>query len=67
MQSVLEEIKKLRNDSPITIDYNNSNRYRLVVEENDESKTAYYFSTPIYNQKTRKKKEFFPYGRRNPL
>lgn len=54
MQSVLEEIKKLRNDSLITIDYNNSNRYRLVVEENDESKTAYYFSTPIYNQKTRK-------------
>lgn len=54
MQSVLEEIKKLRNDSPITIDYNNSNRYRLVVEENDESKTAYYFSTPIYNEKTRK-------------
>lgn len=54
MQSVLEEIKKLRNDSPITIDYNNSNRYRLVVEENDESKTAYYFNTPIYNQKTRK-------------
>ena len=54
MQSVLGEITKLRNGSPIIIDHHNSNRYRLVVQENNGSKTAYYFSTPIYNRKTRK-------------
>ena len=54
MQSVLGEIAKLRNGSPIIIDYHNSNRYRLVVQENNGSKTAYYFSTPIYNRRTRK-------------
>lgn len=54
MQSILGEIAKLRNGAPITIDYRNSNRYRLVAQENNGSKTAYYFSTPIYNQKTRK-------------
>lgn len=54
MHSILGEITKLRNGEPVMIDYYNSNRYRLVVKENNGSKTAYYFSTPIYNQKTRK-------------
>lgn len=54
MQSVLGEIAKLRNGSPIIIDYHNSNRYCLVVQENNGSKTVYYFSTPIYNRRTRK-------------
>jgi hypothetical protein len=54
MQSVLKEIEKLRNGLPIVIDYSNSNRYRLVTKESDGSKTAYYFSTPIYNYKSRK-------------
>mgnify|MGYP003290609908 CR=1 FL=1 len=54
MRSVLEEISKLRKGFPIIIDYHNSNRYRLVVEENDGTKTAYYFSTPIYNVRSRK-------------
>lgn len=54
MQSVLWEIAKLRRDSPIIIDYHNSNRYRLVVQENSGTKTAYYFSTPIYNKRSRK-------------
>lgn len=54
MQNVLNEIAKLRLGAPIVIDYHNSNRYRLVVKENDGTKTAYYFSSPIYNQKTRK-------------
>ena len=45
MQSVLREIARLRNGTPIIIDYHNSNRYRLVVQENNGSKTAYYFST----------------------
>lgn len=54
MQTVLNEIAKLRLGAPIVIDYHNSNRYRLVVREDDGTKTAYYFSCPIYNQKTRK-------------
>ena len=54
MQSVLREIAKLRNGVPMIIDYHNSNRYRLVVKENDGMKTAYYFSAPIYNRRTRK-------------
>ena len=54
MQSVLGEISKLRNGSPIMIDYHNRNRYRLVVLEDNGTKTAYYFSTPIYNRKSRK-------------
>lgn len=54
MQSVLGEISKLRRGSPIIIDYHNRNRYRLVVQENNGTKTAYYFSTPIYSRRTRK-------------
>lgn len=54
MQSVLGEIEKLRGKAPITIDYQNKNRYRLVIHEAGGSKTAYYFSVPIYNLNTRK-------------
>ena len=54
MQSVLNEILRLRNQRQIFIDYQNRNRYRLIAQENDGSKTAYCFSTPIYNVKSRK-------------
>ena len=54
MQSVVEEIKKLRGNRPVNIDSHNSNRYRLVCYEDDGTKTAYYFSTPIYNNTTRR-------------
>ena len=54
MQPVLDEIARLRNGRPIIIDHHNRNRYCLVVHESDGSKTAYYFSTPIYNRKSRK-------------
>lgn len=54
MQSVMNEISRLRQGAPMVIDYRNSNRYRLVVSENNGSKTAYYFTTPIYNRKSRK-------------
>ena len=54
MTSVLEEISVLRKGAPIVIDYRNSNRYRLLVKEEDGSRTAYCFGTPIYNIKTRK-------------
>ncbi len=54
MKSILSEIAKLRGSAPIIIDYTNSNRYRLVVQEDDGSKTAYYFSAPIYNRNSRR-------------
>ncbi len=54
MQSVMNEISRLRRGAPMVIDYRNSNRYRLVVSENNGTKTAYYFTTPIYNRKSRK-------------
>lgn len=54
MISILEEIKKIRQTAPITIDTKNSNRYRIVIDEPDRTKTAYYFSTPIYNSQNRK-------------
>ncbi len=48
------EATKTGSEAPINIDFHNSNRYRLVLQENDGSKTAYYFSAPIYNRDTRK-------------
>lgn len=54
MQSVLEEIAELRGGAPMNIDRHNSNRFRLMMRENDGSTTAYYFSMPIYNRKNRK-------------
>lgn len=48
------EAQKNRSERTFAIDYHNSNRYRLVLQEIDGSKTAYYFSTPIYNRDTRK-------------
>lgn len=53
-QSIVKEIIRLRYGKPIFIDTRNANRYRLVAIENDGTKTAYCFSTPIYNQQTRK-------------
>ena len=54
MNSVLEEISTLRKGAPMVIDSKNSNRYRLVTIEPNGTKTAYYFSSPIYNVQTRK-------------
>lgn len=54
MDSILNEISQLRKGAPLIIDHKNSNRYRVVVIEPNGAKTAYYFSTPIYNNKTRK-------------
>ncbi len=54
MQSIVNEIMKLRDGKPIVVDRQNRNRYRLVACEEDGSKTAYYFSTPIYNRASRK-------------
>lgn len=54
MTSIFNEISKLRKGQALAIDYKNSNRYRIVALEPNGSKTAYYFSTPIYNNQTRK-------------
>lgn len=54
MESVLKEIINFRHDDYISIDRNNNNRYRVILNETDGSKTAYYFSTPIYNSISRK-------------
>lgn len=48
----LHEIRHLRGRTPFLIDKRNSNRYRIMVKESVGT-TAYCFSTPIYNSKTR--------------
>lgn len=54
METILERISYLRRGKTLVVDRNNSNRYRIVVQEPGTSKTAYYFSTPIYNHGTGK-------------
>lgn len=58
MESVLKEIISIRRNDSIIINYNNNNRYRLVLHENDGTSSAYYFSTPVYNLNTRKILDF---------
>ena len=53
MISVFNEIMTLRNQEPLVIDNRNSNRYRIVANEANGSKTAYYFSVPIFNIRTK--------------
>ena len=54
MNSINEELIKLRKNKNYNIDYTNTNRHAVVFNEDDFSKTAYYFSAPIYNLKNRK-------------
>ena len=54
MKSIIEEIQKIRGGAPLLPDKKNANRYRLVTFESNGSKTAYYFSSPIYNIVSRK-------------
>lgn len=54
MTSIIEEIFKVRNNSPILIDKKNYNRYRIVTNDIGGVQTAYYFNMPVYNNKTRK-------------
>lgn len=54
MNSILNEISKFRKGAPFVIDYKNSNRYRVVAIESNGTKTAYYFTAPIYNNRTGK-------------
>lgn len=54
MDSILNEICKIRKEKALMLDRSNKNRYRIVTYEEDHSKTAYYFSVPIYNEPIRK-------------
>lgn len=53
-QKKLETILHFRNSSKLDIDEENENRFCVTVNEKDGSKTGYYFSTPIYNEFSRK-------------
>ena len=52
--SIITEIGLLRGSRNFTPDYKNSNRYCLIVREQDNSRTVYCFGAPIYNNDTRK-------------
>lgn len=54
MKPVLLQISDIRKGKPFDIDYKNTNRYFLVANEENGSKTAYCFTSPIYNIHTRK-------------
>lgn len=54
MNSILSKLATLRAGRPLIIDYHNTNRYRILARENDGTKTAAYFSAPIYQKETRK-------------
>lgn len=54
MNSIINEIKNIRHENNLNLDLSNNNRYRIVVFNNDGTKTAYCYSAPVYNEKTRK-------------
>lgn len=54
MISLLHEIASLRGGEPIDIDRKNNNRHCVLSREKDGTKTAYCFSTPVYNTRSRK-------------
>ena len=54
MNRLLKTIIELRNQRDLHIDTSNSDRYRVVINEKDGTKTAYYFSAPIYNASSKK-------------
>jgi len=54
MNSIINEILLLRKDRTFEYDSSNSNKYCIVAKEDDGTKTAYCFGTPIYDSTTRK-------------
>lgn len=50
MQPVLSEIARLRKGKAIAIDYQNTNRYRLVIQENDDSKAVLHMPKLNYSK-----------------
>ncbi len=49
MNTAVEEVTKLCGKLPDAVEQKNSNRYRLLVQENGKTHTAYLFSCPISN------------------
>lgn len=58
MYSILNETAHIRKGKEGQLDYSNSDRHRVVYRENDGTRTAYCFSTPVYNNSTRKAVDF---------
>ena len=50
----MNEVRGLRQNGDLSVDRNNTSRYRIIARESDGSNTAYYFSSPIYNLQSRK-------------
>lgn len=67
MDSILNEIKKIRQEITLNLDLSNSNRYRVVVFNSDRTKTAYCFGAPIYNENTLKSVDFKFYNIRDKI
>lgn len=66
MNSILYEVTQLNNKN-FSIDYTNKNRHCVVLRESDGNKTAYCFSTPIYNINSRKVVDFKFYKENNKV
>lgn len=52
MHSIISEIQKFKKDGSLLIDYSNRDRYRIITNNPNGSKTAFCFSTPVYNEHT---------------
>lgn len=53
MTTALNMVQHLRQGRSLHIDRNNNNRYRIIAQEPDGSRTAYCFGIPIYTPKGR--------------
>lgn len=64
MSSALYRLSDLRNGAPLSFDAQNSNPYRIVCKETNGTKTAYYFSSPVYDLRSKKvlDLQFRPHG-----
>ena len=52
MKSIFEEIKRISGHNLLSIDRSNYNRFMVLTQRENRTKTAYCFGVPIYNIKT---------------
>lgn len=52
--SFVDEIKNIRKENKISINNKNSNRYSIIVDEENSTQSAYCSSIPIYNLHSKK-------------
>lgn len=50
-RTILDTIKQVRGNLPFLISENNQNIYRVLLNEPDGGKTAYYFNSPLYRRR----------------